>query len=80
MEITILQFIYWVNFAYTGDPNGFLLDDFGEPTSELLPAWEKRTESQDKLLQFDTEVKMVDDPNMEIYKVIDKFMDSRVSE
>lgn len=71
---------YWVNFAYTGDPNGFLLDDFGEPTSELLPAWEKRTESQDKLLQFDTEVKMVDDPNMEIYKVIDKFMDSRVSE
>ena len=71
---------YWVNFAYTGDPNGFVLNSDGTKQSELLPAWEKRTSTQDKLLQLDTDVKMVDDPNMEIYKVIDKFMDSRVSE
>jgi para-nitrobenzyl esterase len=71
---------YWVNFACTGDPNGFLLNADGSKTSELLPAWEKRTATQDQLLQLDTEIKMVDDPNMEAYKVIDKFMDSRVSQ
>jgi para-nitrobenzyl esterase len=71
---------YWVNFACTGDPNGFLLNADGSKTSELLPAWEKRTATQDQLLQLDTEIKMVDDPNMAAYKVIDKFMDSRVSQ
>ncbi|SDI29579.1 para-nitrobenzyl esterase [Pseudobutyrivibrio sp. 49] len=53
---------YWVNFAKTGNPNG-----------EGLPKWEMRSPTQDKLIQLDTEIKMVDDPNMEIYKVIDKY-------
>lgn len=56
---------YWVNFAKTGDPNG-----------EGLPRWEMRSNTQDKLIQLDTEIKMVDDPNQEIYKVIDKYQDS----
>lgn len=56
---------YWVNFAKTGDPNG-----------EGLPRWEMRSTTQDKLIQLDTEIKMVDDPNQEIYKVIDKYQDS----
>ena len=45
-----------------------------------LPVWEMRAQGQDKLLELNTEIKMIDDPNMEIYKVIDDFMDSRVSE
>ncbi|MBR5636381.1 MAG: carboxylesterase family protein [Pseudobutyrivibrio sp.] len=56
---------YWVNFAKTGNPNG-----------EGLPKWEMRSANQNKLLQLDTTIQMVDDPNKEIYKVIDKYQDS----
>ncbi len=66
---------YWVNFAATGDPNGYILDRTGNSTGEALPVWEKRQLGQDKLLELDTDVHMADDPNIEIYKVIDKFMD-----
>lgn len=55
---------YFINFAYTGDPNG-----------EGLPKWEMRSKDNDKLLNLDTEIKMMDDPNMEIYKVIDKYQE-----
>ncbi len=68
---------YWVNFAYTGDPNGKLYSSDGTKTSEGLPIWEMRSKSQDKLLQLDTEVKMIDDPNMAIYEVIDRYMESK---
>lgn len=56
---------YWVNFAKTGDPNG-----------PGLPLWEMRSESQDKLLQLDTEIKMIDDPDRGLYPVIDLYQDS----
>lgn len=56
---------YFINFAYTGDPNG-----------EGLPKWEMRDKDQDKLLNLDREIKMMDDPNMEIYKVIDKYQEN----
>ncbi len=74
---------YWVNFAYDGDPNGEILNPYeggaSGPTGsgEKLPAWEMRAEGQDKLINLDSEVKMMDDPNMAIYEVIDKYMDSR---
>jgi para-nitrobenzyl esterase len=55
---------YWVNFVKTGDPNG-----------EGLPKWETKA-SSDKLLQFDTEVKMIVDPNADLYPVIDKYQES----
>jgi len=66
---------YWVNFAATGDPNGFILDKTGNSTGEQLPVWEKRQRGQDRLLELNTDVHMADDPNLEIYNVIDKFMD-----
>ncbi len=56
---------YWVNFAKTGNPNG-----------EGLPNWEARSESSDQLLQLDTEIKMIDDPNEELYTVIDEYQES----
>jgi len=56
---------YWVNFAKTGDPNG-----------EGLPKWQMRAEGQDKLLQLDTTIKMIDDPNHQLYQVIDKYQNS----
>ncbi|WP_022764942.1 carboxylesterase/lipase family protein [Butyrivibrio sp. XPD2006] len=68
---------YWVNFAYNGDPNGYILNPDGSSSGEALPVWEMRDLGQDKLLELGDEIKMTDDPNMEIYEVIDEFMDTR---
>ncbi len=68
---------YWVNFAYKGDPNGGYRTDDGKESNEPLPEWLSRSPQQSKLLVLDKEIKMAEDPNNEIYKVIDKFMDSR---
>ena len=57
---------YWVNFAYTGNPNG-----------DGLPTWQMRDKEHTQLLNFDREIKMMDDPNLELYKVIDEFQESR---
>lgn len=56
---------YFVNFAKTGDPNG-----------EGLPKWEARTVGNNQLLQLDTDIKMTDDPNKKLYKVIDRYEES----
>ena len=68
---------YWVNFAYNGDPNGYLLGPDGSSSGDILPVWEKREAGQDQLLELGAKIKMTDDPNLEIYKVIDEFMDTR---
>ena len=52
---------YWVNFVKTGNPNG-----------EGLTEWEQYTNDQNKILQLDTELKMIDDPYSELYEIIDK--------
>lgn len=70
---------YWVNFAYNGDPNGDLLNPDGSSSGEILPVWEKREVGQDQLLELGAQIKMTDDPNLEIYKVIDEFMETRES-
>ncbi|WP_026521435.1 carboxylesterase family protein [Butyrivibrio sp. VCB2001] len=70
---------YWVNFAYNGDPNGYLLNPDGSSSEEILPVWEKREAGQDQLLELGAQIKMTDDPNLEIYKVIDEFMETRES-
>ena len=51
---------YWVNFVKTGNPNG-----------PGLPEWDSLSADQQKLLKLDSTVEMVDDPNAELYKVID---------
>ena len=56
---------YWVNFAKTGNPNG-----------DGLPEWKMLSEDQDMLLQLDTEIKMIEDPNSMLYKVIDDYQNS----
>ena len=56
---------YWVNFVKTGNPNG-----------ADLPKWDKYTKEQNKLLQFDTELKMIDDPYAKLYPIIDKSQNS----
>ena len=58
---------YWTNFAKTGDPNG-----------EGLPQWPSITKNQDLLMNFDTEVKLIKDPNLPLYEVIDRYMNESV--
>ncbi|MCR5000095.1 MAG: carboxylesterase family protein [Lachnospiraceae bacterium] len=53
---------YWVNFVKTGNPNG-----------EGLPEWKDRAKDQSQLLQLDTNIQMVDDPNEALYQVIDQY-------
>ena len=85
-ELSEIMQSYWVNFIYSGDPNGSYrqTDEPGdgiyntEVADKPLPVWEMRSKGQDKLLQLDTTLQMIDDPNLEIYKVIDKFMDEKV--
>ncbi len=68
---------YWVNFAYNGDPNGYIINTDGTPSAEKLPVWEKREAGQDKLLELNTDIRMTDDPNLEIYRVIDRYMSTK---
>ncbi|MBE5908060.1 MAG: carboxylesterase family protein [Lachnospiraceae bacterium] len=56
---------YWVNFVKTGNPNG-----------DGLPEWKMRTKGQEKLLQLDTTIQMVEDPNALLYPVIDRYQES----
>ncbi|MBR4667653.1 MAG: carboxylesterase family protein [Butyrivibrio sp.] len=56
---------YWVNFARTGNPNG-----------NGIPVWKKRDKDNTQLLRLDTNITMVDDPNLAIYNVIDKYQES----
>ena len=84
-ELSEIMQSYWVNFVYSGDPNGNYrttdTTDDGVYSTEAadtpLPEWQMRNKAQDKLIRFDTTIRMVDDPNMEIYKVIDKYMDEK---
>ena len=67
-ELSEIMQQYWVNFAKTGNPNG-----------AGLPEWEMKSNGQNKLLNLDTNIKMIDDPNEELYKIIDMYQKSTVS-
>ena len=56
---------YWVNFAYTGNPN-----------KEGLPEWKMRDKENTQLLNLDVNISMMEDPNDEIYRVLDKYQNS----
>ena len=78
-ELSEIMQSYWVNFIYNGDPNGQRLTSDGKASGEVLPVWEKRQEGQEKLLELGDNIEMVDDPNLLIYEVIDKYMDEAAS-
>ncbi|MCR5478094.1 MAG: carboxylesterase family protein [Lachnospiraceae bacterium] len=59
----------WANFAKTGDPNG-----------EGLPRWEPLTPESRLLLRFDDTCEMVEDPNLEIYELLDRYQEEAPSE
>ncbi|MCR5279436.1 MAG: carboxylesterase family protein [Lachnospiraceae bacterium] len=64
----------WVNFAKYGDPNG--PDGKGSDGTDL-PKWERYTKDDPMLMEFGNERKMITDPYEDIYKVLDKYQESR---
>ncbi len=57
---------YWVNFAYYGDPNISV-------NGVEVPRWDKKEAGDNRVLELNTTVKMIEDPNVKIYEVIDKY-------
>lgn len=55
---------YWVNFVKTGDPNG-----------EGLTEWNVQKDSDHRLLELGEQLRMRDDPNIELYKIIDRYQE-----
>ena len=61
-ELSDIMQQYWVNFVKTGDPNG-----------DGLPTWQMRDADQTKLLELGEKIEPVEDPNLEIYEILDKY-------
>ena len=53
---------YLLNFVKTGNPNG-----------DGLPEWKKFNDDDKKVLEFNKEVKMINDPYYELYALIDDY-------
>ncbi len=60
-DLSAIMVNYWVNFAKTGNPN-----------AQNLPEWKMYSDSPDSVLQLDTSISMIQDPYLELYKIIDK--------
>ena len=58
---------YWVNFAKNGNPNG-----------NGLPEW-KKYESNGKVMELGTNIGLIDDHYLELYSLINDFIDSGVT-
>ncbi|WP_242831985.1 carboxylesterase/lipase family protein [Butyrivibrio sp. VCD2006] len=63
-----IMLTYWTNFAKTGDPNK------GSEDSDVeLPKWPQWNYEEDKLLEFNDEVRLIDNPYHELNKLIDEY-------
>lgn len=61
---------YWINFAKTGNPNG--LDYEGNP----LPEWPLLNNDRKTLLELGSEIKPVEEPYLELYKILGAYADT----
>ena len=57
---------YWANFVKTGDPNG-----------ERLPVWNMQTETEHRLLELGEVLQMREDPNLEVYEILDRYQNEK---
>ena len=59
---------YWTNFVKTGDPN-----------YEDSMQWTPYFPSEGKIMELGTNVGLINDPYMALYKIIDEFIDYRIA-
>ena len=59
---------YWTNFAKYGNPNGI-----------NVPEWSKFTFDNQKIIELGTEIRMIDDPYVKLYPIIESFIDSKIT-
>ncbi|MBO6014029.1 MAG: carboxylesterase family protein [Oscillospiraceae bacterium] len=60
---------YWVNFARTGDPNG-----------EGLPVWPLVSDAPGQVLNFDRDVRMMEDPFLPLDEILDRVQNAEKAE
>lgn len=65
---------YWVNFCRTGDPN----DSGNAGDAESLPYWQEFSKDPSKVMNLGSSERMIEDPNLALYSVIDRYMDRAV--
>ena len=56
---------YYVNFIKTGDPNGL-----------FLPRWASFAEAPQQVLELGAEIRMIEDPHLELHRLLDLHQDS----
>ncbi len=67
-KLSEIMQLYWTNFAKTGDPNK------GSESSEVsLPTWPMWNSAEDKLLELNDEIKLIDNPYHELNLILDKY-------
>ena len=62
---------YWTNFAKTGDPN-----KGSEDSNIELPEWPQWNYAEDKLLELNDNIGLIDNPYHELNKIIDKYQNT----
>jgi para-nitrobenzyl esterase len=62
-ELSDIMVKYRTNFAKTGDPNG-----------GGNPEWNLYNPSDAKIIQFDNEVKTIEDPYKDLYPIFDEIL------
>ena len=55
---------YYVNFVKTGDPNG-----------DGLPEWQSSADSDGGVLELGATVRMIEDPHLELHRLLDRYQD-----
>ncbi len=69
-KLSEIMQLYWTNFAKTGDPNK------GSSNADIsLPEWPMWNSAEDKLLELNDEIKLIDNPYHELNKIIDEYQD-----
>ena len=58
---------YWTNFAKTGDPN--------RGGDMPVPEWPVWNSDEDRLLELNDEIRLIDNPYHELNKIIDEYQD-----
>ena len=67
-KLSASMLAYYANFVKTGDPN-----------SSDLPVWPTAQDAPDQVLELGTEIRLIQDPYLKLYPLIDQFMNDETT-